>query len=86
MNKHDAIYATHSNIITIHGDEAFDAAGNPVQYDETVVQAYIDANTYKSQRAAEYPSIADQFDLLYHGGMDVWKAAIQTVKDRYPKG
>jgi len=85
MNKHNAIYATHSNIVTIHGDEAFDASGNPVQYDETVVQAYIDANTYKSQRAAEYPSIADQFDLLYHGGMDAWKAAIQAVKDKYPK-
>ena len=86
MNKHLAIYATHPAIITIHGDEAFDAAGNPVQYDEAVVQAHIDANIYKSHRAAEYPSIADQFDLLYHGGMDAWKAAIQTVKDKYPKG
>ena len=86
MNKHLAIYATHPAIITIHGDEAFDAAGNPVQYDEAVVQAHIDANIYKAQRASEYPSFADQFDLLYHGGMDAWKAAIQTVKDKYPKG
>lgn len=43
------------------------------------------ANGYKIQRAAEYPSFADQFDLLYHGGMDAWKAAIQAVKDKYPK-
>jgi len=41
--------------------------------------------TYVEKRAAEYPSFADQFDLLYHGGMDAWKAAIQTVKDKYPK-
>ncbi|CAB4131927.1 hypothetical protein UFOVP135_22 [uncultured Caudovirales phage] len=41
--------------------------------------------TYAQKRAAEYPSFADQFDLLYHGGMDAWKAAIQTVKDKYPK-
>lgn len=42
--------------------------------------------TYVEKRAAEYPTFADQFDLLYHGGMDAWKAAIQAVKDKYPKG
>ena len=50
------------------------------------IQANIAANAYKAQRAAEYPSIPDQLDLLYHGGMDAWKAAIQAVKDKYPKG
>jgi hypothetical protein len=44
------------------------------------------ANQYKKDRTAEYPSFADQFDLLYHGGYDAWKAAIQTVQDKYPKG
>lgn len=85
MNKHQAIYATHSNVITIRGDNAFDADGNPVTYDETAVQAYIDAHAYKAKRAAEYPSIPDQLDLLYHGGLDAWKAVIQAVKDKYPK-
>ena len=42
--------------------------------------------TYAELRAAEYPSFADQFDLLYHGGMDAWKAAIDAVKTKYPKG
>lgn len=41
--------------------------------------------TYAQKRAAEYPPFADQFDLLYHGGYDAWKAAIQAVKDKYPK-
>ena len=41
--------------------------------------------TYAELRAAEYPSFADQFDLLYHGGIDTWQAAIQAVKDKYPK-
>lgn len=86
MNKHDAIFATHSVVVTIRGEEAFDASGNSVQYDEAVVQAYINANAYKAQRAAEYPPITDQLDLLYHGGMDAWKTAIQAVKDKYPKG
>lgn len=86
MNKHQAIYAVAPTVVIIRGDEAFDAAGNPVVYDESAVQAYMDANAYKAQRAAEYPSFADQLDLLYHGGMDAWKAAIQAVKDKYPKG
>lgn len=43
------------------------------------------ALAYKAQRAAEYPSIADQLDLLYHGGIEGWKTAIKVVKDKYPK-
>ena len=85
MNKHEAIYAVAPTAVVIRGDEAFDDAGNPVQYSEAVVQAYIDANAYKAQRAAAYPSIPDQLDLLYHGGMDAWKAAITAVKEEFPK-
>jgi len=85
MNKHQAIYAVVPTAVVIRGDEAFDAAGNPVQYSEAAVQAYIDANAYKDKRAAAYPSIADQLDLLYHGGMDTWKAAITAVKEEFPK-
>ena len=85
MNKYEAIYAVAPTVVTTRGDEAFDAAGNPVAYDEAAVQAYIAANAYKGQRAAAYPSIADQLDLLYHGGMDAWKAAITAVKAKHPK-
>ena len=85
MNKHLAIIATHPDVKVIHGDEAFDAAGNTVQYSEAVVQAYMDSNAYKDKRAKAYPSIADQLDLLYHGGIDVWKAAITAVKEEFPK-
>jgi len=85
MNKHQAIYAVAPTVVTIRGDEAFDADGNPVAYDEAAVQAYIDANAYKAQRATAYPSMADQLDLLYHGGFDTWKAAITAIKEEYPK-
>ena len=80
-----AIYVLYPQVVRTVGDEAFDAAGNPVAYDEAAVQAYIDANAYKAQRAAAYPSMADQLDLLYHGGMDAWKAAITAVKEEFPK-
>lgn len=48
----DAIYKLNPTVVTIRGDEAFDAAGNPVAYNEAAVQAYITANAYKGQRAA----------------------------------
>jgi len=55
MNKHEAIIALHSNVVTIRGDDAFDAEGNAVSYNETAVQAYIDAHAYIAKRQAEYP-------------------------------
>lgn len=48
-------------------------------------QAIANALTYAQKRAAEYPSFADQFDLIYHDGIDAWKTVIQAVKDKYPK-
>ena len=44
-----------------------------------------EVNEYQRQRAAEYPSYANQFDKIFHEGIDAWKADIQEVKDRYPK-
>ena len=44
-----------------------------------------EVNEYQRQRDAEYPSYADQFDQIYHEGVDAWKASIQEVKDKYPK-
>jgi hypothetical protein len=50
------------------------------------LQADYEAKEYQRKRAAEYPSIPDQLDTLYHGGYDAWKAAIDAVKNKYPKG
>jgi hypothetical protein len=51
----------------------------------TRLQAEFDNKEYQRLRAEEYPSFADQFDLLYHGGYEAWKAVIQETKDKYPK-
>ena len=85
IDTHNAIRAIYPQVTLLRGNAAFDADGNPVEYDEATVQAYMDANAYKGQRAAAYPSMADQLDLLYHGGMDAWKAAITAVKEEFPK-
>jgi len=81
-----AIYALYANVVTvINNADAFDANGNQVAIDTDAVNAWVDPEAYKAQRAAAYPSIADQLDLLYHGGMDAWKAAITAVKEEFPK-
>lgn len=49
------------------------------------LQAEYDANEYQRQRAIEYPSWQDQLDKIYHEGLDVWKAEIKAIKDKYPK-
>ena len=85
MKKYQAIYKLYPQVVTIRGDEAFDAQENPVAYDEAAVQAEMQSGAYIAQRAEEYPSIVDQLDTLYHGGYDAWKATIQAVKDKYPK-
>ena len=46
----------------------------------------LENDSYKSKRRAEYPSIADQLDDIYHNGIDGWKTTIKTTKDKYAKG
>jgi len=45
----------------------------------------LEFNSYKSQRKAEYPSIEDQLDTIYHSGVAGWKTTIKAIKDKYPK-
>jgi hypothetical protein len=40
---------------------------------------------YKDKRKAEYPSIEDQLDDIYHNGVAAWKTTIKAIKDKYPK-
>jgi hypothetical protein len=84
--RHEAIYALYPNVVTIDdGAGAFDAQGNQVQIDMALVNAWVDPEAYKDLRRAEYPSFAEQFDLLYHGGLEAWQAKIAEIKARYPK-
>ena len=88
MNKHFAIIEIYPTIVTVRGNDAFDANGNPVAYDEVVVQAYIDAHAYKAKRASEYPPITDYLDGIVKGDqaqIDKYIADCQAVKAKYPK-
>ena len=42
-------------------------------------------DTYVTRRLKAYPPMSEQLDIIFHKGIDVWKAQIQAVKDKYPK-
>ena len=89
----DAIKKAYPETAVINDDlGAFKEDGTPI----TLVQSEIDAARaaldseyaaleYSRNRAAEYPSIEDQLDTIYHSGVAGWKSAIKTIKDKYPK-
>jgi len=89
IDKSEAIYALNPTVVTIRNDDAFDAEGNPVTYDETAVQAYIDAHAYIAKRQAEYPPFTDYLDGIAKGDqaqIAKYIADCQAVKAKYPKG
>ena len=87
---HKAIRSIYNEVITINGDTqetivAKDKDGNEVSINWTQVNSWTDPDEYKYNRQAEYPSIVDQLDDIYHNGIDGWKTTIKAVKDKYPK-
>jgi hypothetical protein len=82
----EAIYKLYPQIVRTVGEDAFDAEGNQVAIDQSLVDTEIAKTAYVGKRQAEYPPIGDQLDTLYHGGYDAWKAQVKAVKDKYPKG
>ena len=88
MKLTEAIFQLNPTIVTMRGDVAYDANEQVVSYDLSAAQALMDANAYRQQRVQEYPPIGDQLDALFKAGVfpaDM-AAAIQAVKDKYPKG
>jgi hypothetical protein len=84
--NHKAIYKLYPHVVTVYDTVgAFDANGNKVEIDLKIVKAWVDPEKYKFDRANAYPSFAEQFDTLYHGGFDAWKETIDAVKNQYPK-
>ena len=86
--NHEALYVLYPQVVRILDDVPYDADGNVVNYDADAVAAWVSPEQYKRDRARAYPSIPDQLDALFHAGVfpaDM-AAAIQAVKDKYPKG
>lgn len=91
---HEAIYKAYAGTVVSIDDKAgaFDKDGKSVTLDQSKIdtaRSTLDAEyaalEYSRKRANEYPSVVDQLDLIYHSGIDAWKAKIKETKDKYPK-
>jgi len=88
-----AIRKAYSNASLIDEEKGvFDVSGNKIITEQSKIDAArveLDADyakvKYKDDRKAEYPSVVDQLDDIYHNGIDAWKATIKATKDKYPK-
>ena len=90
---HEAIRKAYPDAVTIDdGTGAFDKDGKSVTLEQskidaarTTLDAEYAALEYSRNRAAEYPSIEQQLDTIYHSGVAGWKTTIKAIKDKYPK-
>jgi len=85
--NHEAIYALYPNVVSIDDTAgAFDKDGKSVEINMSQVNAWVNPEQYKYDRASEYPPLTEQLDYIYHNGVEAWKTnMIQPVKDKYPK-
>ena len=88
--NHDAIRALYPNVITIDDKTgAIDADGNNVEIDMALVDAWVDPNEYKQQRAEAYPPLINYLDCIVKGDDAQVQKYIDdclAVKAKYPKG
>jgi hypothetical protein len=83
MTRH---HATAEGNIPFTAEE--EAEWEAMQAEKAAQRAALALTQYQRDRAAEYPAIGDQLDALFHAGVfpaDM-AAALQAVKDKYPKG
>ena len=90
---HDAVLKAYPDAVTISNDTGvFKGDGTKIEVEQskidearTTIDAEYAALEYSRNRAAEYPSIEDQLDTIYHSGVAGWKTKIKAIKDKYPK-
>ena len=93
--NHEAIYRAYPNVVTVDdGTGAFDADGNPIQLDQTKVDAaaIIVAQeqalaTAKQNRSIAYTSEADPLFFKAQRGeatIEEWEAKVADIRNRYP--
>ena len=80
-----SVYDEDINKITWHDGNPTNITNDQILAKQTELKTAYNNNKYQRDRAAEYPSIKDQLDDIYHNGIDGWKTTIKAVKDKYPK-
>ena len=80
-NKHYAELAIYCNRNNCHIEDKGD-------YLEAVANPPAPEPSYVEKRAAEYPAIGEQLDMIYWdkvNGTTVWQDTIAAIKEKYPK-
>jgi hypothetical protein len=88
MTKADAIFKLYPDITNIRDGEAFDDFGNQIEYDESIVQKYINNTSYQFKRLVEYPPFTEYLDGIVKGDqaqINKYISDCQAVKAKYPK-
>lgn len=76
-----------NDTVTWHNPSVAPVTEEQIATELARLQAEYEAKEYQRKRIAEYPSIGDQLDALFHAGVFPSDMAdkIQAVKDKYPK-
>ena len=89
---HEAIRKAYPNVTLIddklgafEDDKSITLEQSKIDAARVTLDAEAAAIAYQRQRKAEYPSIEDQLDDIYHNGVAGWKTTIKAIKDKYPK-
>ena len=89
---HEAIRKAYPNVTLIddklgafEDDKSITLEQSKIDAARVTLDAEAAAIAYQGQRKAEYPSIEDQLDDIYHNGVAGWKTTIKAIKDKYPK-
>ena len=76
-------FTRENDVITYWSDKSISVpTEEEIQKELDRLQAVED---WEDKRRNSYPSVVDQLDLIYHSGIDAWKAKIKETKDKYPK-
>ena len=93
VEKYDAVFSLVNGDMYQKADGTIHYTGGKTAPSDAEIDAEIirlqsewDAHEYARKREAEYPSVGDQLDEIYHNGINAWKAVIKVTKDKYPKG
>ncbi len=89
--RSQAIYNLVEGEIFIEGDKVTylnnqtPLTDSEIETEEKRLEKEHSDNQYQRDRKADYPSYAEQFDLLYHSGVEGLKAELKKTKDKFPK-
>ena len=83
--KPNAKWSALDQVLTWNDSSQTEPTATEIANEITRLENVATSEEYKRKREAEYPSVVDQLDDIYHNGIDAWKATIKVTKDKYPK-